>query len=676
SYVTMAFDAAGNLTGWRDDRGFHERTYDLRRDLLEERIGGVGSPPVFAYTLTLTYDAARRRASLTDAAGGAQEYGYDALSRLRSLVNPSGERTTVSYDSRGRVNLIEQANGSDITHTYDATGGTKSIETHVRATPAQILAREDYTLDHAGRVTAVLHSSSSSGTSRTTYTFDGDYRLTREHRSDTAASPVDFDIVYGYDAANNRVAKTVDGATTTYSFDERNALLSAEEAGPDWTTYGYDGRGNRISMETSAGVVTYAFDYESRLVGMTDVAAAEDQSYRLTAFGQRLGWTDKDAVLVTEVWDRGSLLSQTRGGTRNRFTVTPSGLVLSQSEGPRFFSLNAFGTLDTLADASLTYHDSFAATRFGEIQKDVTVSGLIVVPKFLAGRGWVTDSVALTGPWNLITAGVAMFDPSTATGLGLRSVDWAVGPTTSNPEIEAAEPPCPQSDNPWKVVWSTPDWVPKRNCEDIKKLTEDAIRTGDTSAVAWFPEVATLLRLAHRRTRRGYPILDCIISVDCLDDCGGGHIAHAHVYPVSTWTRWGEFTERHCDICINKSQIEGLVGPFGGMDWTFALGIVAHEVAHCLQYCHRAWEPTGTSCRECLCREIQANSASGVCKLGVGADSGNIVTWEGDRRVFLSERQCSIHLASTSCRDHCSRENALELADDVFDECAHRSLEE
>ena len=68
----------------------------------------------------------------------------------------------------------------------------------------------------------------------------------------------------GHDAGWNMSSRSVNGAGTTYSVDDRNELT----AGPD-PAYGYDGNGNMTSKGSGSGTVYYYYDDENRLTNIT-----------------------------------------------------------------------------------------------------------------------------------------------------------------------------------------------------------------------------------------------------------------------------------------------------------------------------------------------------------------------------------------------------------------------
>ena len=309
------------------------------------------------------------------------------MNRVEVISDPTGDKTTISYDAVGRRQLIEYANDTETTYTYDPTGGIKVIKTRQSSSPSTEFVNLEYTLDKAGRVDEVVDETSA----RTTYTFDKDYRLAREHRENSSIAT--FDITYAYDAAGNRTLKVEDGARTTYTYDGRNALTKLEDSGT--TTYQYDNRGNRALKIDTAGTTTYSYDVESQLTRIDSPTAVPLATYGYDVFGERLHW-EKSSTLITETWDHASLLSRDEGGTRTRFVVTPSELIgqaLSQDRAGTKEELvfNSIGTDHCVIDSMPSVSGRIVLSAFGAYKgKDGSVNTVL---RFVGEAQYLTDLV-------------------------------------------------------------------------------------------------------------------------------------------------------------------------------------------------------------------------------------------------------------------------------------------
>jgi RHS repeat-associated protein len=86
------------------------------------------------------------------------------------------------------------------------------------------------------------------------------------------ASSQSSDTVYTYDAANNRISKTTNGATTNYTYNALNQLTDVftGDSPTPYITYAYDSDGNRIQRIKGPVTTTYTYDQENRLISLND----------------------------------------------------------------------------------------------------------------------------------------------------------------------------------------------------------------------------------------------------------------------------------------------------------------------------------------------------------------------------------------------------------------------
>jgi RHS repeat-associated protein len=164
----------------------------------------------------------------------------------------------------------------------------------------------------------------------------------------------------------NRLSQTVNGATTTYSYNTLDQLTT-----DGMNTYSYDGRGNLTGLASTTGAVTYSYDAADRLTGAlnngTSVSFGYDADGRrvsLTTAGQTVNYLwdtqstygdviqesdGNNAVLASYVLGNGKLISQTRGGNTS------------------FYLQDAQNNVRTLTDASGTLTDKYNYTAFGTV---------------------------------------------------------------------------------------------------------------------------------------------------------------------------------------------------------------------------------------------------------------------------------------------------------------------
>ncbi|HWF86512.1 MAG TPA: hypothetical protein VG222_16750, partial [Vicinamibacterales bacterium] len=157
--------------------------------------------------MTLTYDDANRRSTLTFPNGIVATYGYDDVNQLTSLTY-SLSGTTLG----------------DLTYTYDAAGQRTSVAGSWARTgmPAALTSA---TYDAANRLTAWDSTSFSydlngnlTGDGATTYTWNARNQLASLSGGATAS--------FQYDGTGRRRGKTISGTTTNFLYDGLNASLT------------------------------------------------------------------------------------------------------------------------------------------------------------------------------------------------------------------------------------------------------------------------------------------------------------------------------------------------------------------------------------------------------------------------------------------------------------------
>ncbi len=210
-------------------------------------------------SMSYTYDADNRLASVTDSAGLTTNYTYDAVGNLSSFAYPNGVSTSYTYNSLNRLTNMQSVCG-----TVGPGCGT----------PGTLIASFTYTLGAAGNRLSVVELNGRN----VNYGYDDLYRLTSETIAGAAAQ--NGTISYQYDPVGNRkqLNSTVPAIPTgvlNYDANDRLSTDIYDNSGNTINTGGignvydfenhlvqrgnvfivYDGDGNRVS-ETVAGVTT------------------------------------------------------------------------------------------------------------------------------------------------------------------------------------------------------------------------------------------------------------------------------------------------------------------------------------------------------------------------------------------------------------------------------------
>ncbi|NNE04210.1 MAG: hypothetical protein HKN15_00605, partial [Xanthomonadales bacterium] len=382
----MGYDDRDNLVTVTDSLGnITTYTYDGLDNQVE-----LDSPDT---GITLyEYDDAGNRTAATDARSVRVEYSYDALNRLTLVDYPDNALdVTFTYDvgtnGKGRLTSMSDAAGTE-TYSYDARGNLLSVSRDINGTnyktsyayngadrPTQITYPSgmvvDYTLDAAGRVTAVdktVNAVTENLVTGVTYepfgpvsdftfgngltmsaTFDQDYELDNLQSGS-------LDWIFGYDDVGNitliddQEPASIDQSftyDTLYRLDTANGAYGTED-------FDYDANGNRTRYQN--GIVDDPYSYEpqsSRLATQNGWSFNRDPAGnrldklnglghgQLYAYGDhnRLAQvTDRDGtgdtVVGTYTYDgRGQRVAKTADGVTTHFIYGLNGELLGEYVG-------------------------------------------------------------------------------------------------------------------------------------------------------------------------------------------------------------------------------------------------------------------------------------------------------------------------------------------------------
>lgn len=264
---------------------------DLKSMALPKSTGQPGG------TITYSYDAAGRLASLTDPAGRPMSYSYDAAGRL--IVTTFGDASTeqMSYgtgDLSARLLSQKDRNGNQTFYGYDPTGRVLTTEVREAAT-GKILKSMTNTWDApTGRLMAVDRDGDSTEYS---YDYKGRVLTTTVHPKENQAltttniydqfhllsttDPYGRKTSYTYDALDRTLAITIEltpgGATITASneYDAEGRQTAFIDGNGIRYEYDYDDRDRRTQERSAIGtpvqaLESYSYDGNNNQLSTTD----------------------------------------------------------------------------------------------------------------------------------------------------------------------------------------------------------------------------------------------------------------------------------------------------------------------------------------------------------------------------------------------------------------------
>lgn len=244
SSISYTFDRAGNRRTMSDNTGLSTYDYDLLNRLTKETLSG-GKINSYAY------DAVGNLTSHSDV-GGGMSYQYNQVNLLTKATEPDGQFTTFTYDPADRRNVTTYPNSVTQDADYDASGRLTRL---VGKTQAGIVLT-DFTYTYADPFTNAdtdLRQTVRDKDGRLTdYDYGASNRLIHA-RTTTSAGAQGSDYQYAYDPAGNRTSRTIDGATTAYTYTG-NMLETA--GGVNYGATGHDGAGN-VTANSAGFAATY-----------------------------------------------------------------------------------------------------------------------------------------------------------------------------------------------------------------------------------------------------------------------------------------------------------------------------------------------------------------------------------------------------------------------------------
>ncbi|WP_323744871.1 RHS repeat domain-containing protein [Noviherbaspirillum soli] len=235
------------------------------------------------------YDAAGR---LTGIAQGSDtvSISYDAADRRTSLTLPSGIRAAYSYDDAGRLTAIvyTKADGTqlgDLSYRYDAagrriaTGGSLAPNSVPEPMPVATYGPGNRLQSWNGQ--AITHDANGNMTSDGTrsYTWDAKNQLA------SITGPESMQASFRYDAFGRRVSRTVNGVQTGYVYDGINPVQELGATGTSaslLTGLGVDEYYRRTDAAGSRDMVTDAL---GSVLALADEAGQVRTTYQYEPYG-------------------------------------------------------------------------------------------------------------------------------------------------------------------------------------------------------------------------------------------------------------------------------------------------------------------------------------------------------------------------------------------------------
>jgi RHS repeat-associated protein len=312
-------------------------------------------------TIRYTYWRNGVRKTMQDTFGRVTFYEYDGKNRLsRVTANqglPDQHITEYTYWPDDLLKTITAPNGAFTSYGYDRADRVTSIVITRESLP---LLSYEYTYDPNGNRLSQVETNGGAP-ELTTYTYDNRDRLV------TVTYPSGASVEYGYDQVSNRTGEIErDPSGTIVSnktavFDAINRLTSVTDPidPSNDATFTYDANGNLRTKTTAAGTETYDYDPRDLMVEArkgTEIVAR----YAYDAFGRRYLKVSSEGAFTSVVrqylYDQTSLLHELDSSDLEVAKYEYGGDRLAslarRDEPRRFYHQDALGSVVALSDSA------------------------------------------------------------------------------------------------------------------------------------------------------------------------------------------------------------------------------------------------------------------------------------------------------------------------------------
>jgi YD repeat-containing protein len=251
---SYAYDSLDRCVQTIDPRGVYAfYSYDFldRCTLAFGDLNGDGIPD-FTSDITTTYSWSSSSGNLlavTDSNTNTTSYAYDSLGRCLTVTHADGTQAQMTWDPRSNLIWEQDANGTTITNTYDLCDRIVHRDLACRNVLATTTF-ETFAYDGCGRLTG---ASNDSGTNA--FAYDSLDDCVSETLNGLTTSST-------YDAFGNRLSLTYPGGRAlTYTYDALNRCASISDSGQQLASYTYDGP-DRISQISYGNGTKTQFTYD------------------------------------------------------------------------------------------------------------------------------------------------------------------------------------------------------------------------------------------------------------------------------------------------------------------------------------------------------------------------------------------------------------------------------
>ncbi len=385
-----------NLTGFSNNVGSYTRTYDADNRMLEEDRSGVRQ-------VSHTYDGASEQgllSSTTDADGNVISYGYTQRDELAS-VSEYSHTTNYSYDPDGHELSINDPLGNFATKTWDNDGRLGSL---VNKDPyGNYLSGYSYGYNADNqKVSCTETGYNGGGYANVTWRYDPLGHLNYEGRTGGSARTASYVV----DGVGNRTSQTINGVTTTFTYDNDDELT-----GDNNNIYQYDANGNLNGRRRGGNWIYPTYTNENQMAQIYTGGQLPTFSYGYDALGRQAYRVDGSNTRTDYQCDGDAVLTEKQGGNTTSRYLLGTNRLAKYGEAPQ---LDGLGSMrQGLNMSSGTYTGLADYSAFGEVIGGNNTGASQSVYQWGAQSGYRMDgSSGGGGDCGLVKVGARYYDPA------------------------------------------------------------------------------------------------------------------------------------------------------------------------------------------------------------------------------------------------------------------------
>ena len=296
--LSFSYDGDGLMLTASNSVGVVSNEYDAATGWLTASVGADGTEVSYS----------RRNGggiSVAASVGGTTSYAFDVAGRKTHISSPAGSFALGYCGWDGKLAAVTNANGFVVEYAYDIMDRVTNISW--KTTSGATLGGFGYEYDAVGRIMSRSHAIGSNAFDRV-YAYDDLDRLAS-----------DGGVTYTYDSAGNRMTRTEDGETITYTLGVGDRLAS-------WTggAYSFNAAGcvTRIERDGRAKLdLEWNSQYQLVSVSTNGFFA---ESFEYDALGRRVSTTTLDGTtrhiydnnwqVIADVDDQGNVIASCTWG--------------------------------------------------------------------------------------------------------------------------------------------------------------------------------------------------------------------------------------------------------------------------------------------------------------------------------------------------------------------------